>query len=140
MTATAESYSIASGWDVALGSLVNVENITPTNDVPFDPPKGIPGYEEGNKKVRGDGLILTQGYANVTWHWTRLTYAQYAYLKSTYCSGGLSGQVTIYTTLGSASYSRMNAIMFLPMAKELRGEYGRYLEVDILFTHLKPAA
>lgn len=134
-----ESYKIAAGYNVGSGSLVNIESITPTNDEPFAAPKALPLYDDGLPAVRGDGLITLRGFAAVTWQFGRLTFGQYSYLKSTYCGGGLSGLVTINTTLGGSTYSRMNAVMVLKKPKELHSEY-RYTEAEVEFTKLEAAS
>ncbi len=132
------NYKIAAGWNVGSGSLVDITTITPVDDEPFAEPKALPLYDDGPTKIYGDGSTGIFGFAAVTWAWTRLTYAQYTYLKTTYCNGGLSGQVTILTTLGSSTFVRMNAWIGLKKPKELRSEY-RYQEAEITFTRLAVA-
>ncbi len=134
-----EDYRIATGFNVALGSLTNIEGITPPGDEPFAAPKALPLYDQGKIAVRLNGLQFTRGYPNVQWFFSRMTYVQLAYLASTYCSGGLSGQVTIYTTLGAAAYSRMNAVINLPKPATLRSQY-RYTDVAITFTRLSASS
>lgn len=134
--------SIAAGWNVSLGSLVNIATITPAGDEQFAPPKSLPLYDDGLVKIDGDGNIKLLGYASTSWMFTRLTYAQYWYLKNTYCSGGLSGPVTILTSVAgnvTTTWTRLNAIMILKKPKEQRSEY-RYQDVEVLFTRLRTAS
>lgn len=135
-----EGYKIASGYNVALGSLVDIETITPSSDEPFAGPQVIALYDDGLLAVRGDGLITIRGFASVTWRFGRMTYAQYAYLKATYCGGGLSGLVTILTALGSATKVRMNAAMTLKKPVDLHAEVWYRAPIDVVFTKLETAA
>jgi hypothetical protein len=135
-----QGLKLAAGFDVALGSLVDITTITPTSDEPFADPKELPLYDDGILKIRGDGLVTTQGFATVVWMFTRATYAQYRWLRTQYCSNGLSGPVTILTRLGgSTSTTRMNAIMVLPKPSEVKSEF-RYQQLNVRFTRLKVPA
>lgn len=135
----AEQYAIAAGLNVPYGSLVNIELILPGGDEYFAGPKALPLYDDGEVDPILDGDLQERGYASVTWFFTRLTYAQYSYLKTTYCNGGLSGDVTIYTTLGDTTFYRMNAKIHLKKPKDLRSEY-RYQDAEVLFVKLGLAA
>src|SRR5690242_3219496 len=103
---TVSSYKIAAGYNVALNSLVNIETIKPTNDQYFYAPKAIPYGSPGVKRVKLDGVGYRAGYPSVDWQFGVLTRAQYEYLKTTYCAGGYSGQVTVYTTVSGNTYAR----------------------------------
>lgn len=133
--------SIATGWNASLGSLVNIASIKPTGDEYFGPPKSIPLFDDGIPKIDGDGGTTVQGYASTSWMFTRLTYAQYWYLRNTYCAGDLSGRVTILTTINGNpdSWVRMNAYINLKKVKEFRSQF-RYQEAEILFTRLRTAS
>ncbi len=133
------SYKIAANWNVGSGSLVDITSITPTGDEPFAEPKALPLFDDGLVKIRGDGSTGIYGFAAVTWMWTRLTYAQFSYLRSNYCNGGLSGKVTINTTLGSSTFVRMNAWITLKKPREMRAEY-RYQDAEVIFSRLAVAS
>lgn len=139
--ASDQQESIAAGWNVSLGSLINIATIKPTDDEYFGPPKSIPLFDDGILKTDGDGGITTQGFMSTTWMFTRLTYRQYWYLRNTYCAGDLSGQVTILTTLNGNpdTWVRMNAYISLKKVKEFRSQF-RYQEAEILFTRLRTAS
>lgn len=137
-----EDYRIGVGHDVAIGTdLKNIESITPTGDEPFSAPKAFPLYDDGQIKMKLNRLVYASGFPSITWQFSRLTYLQYLYLRNTYCSGGLSGFVTIYTTLGTSltNYSRMNASMVLKKMNEIKSEY-RFQECPVLFVGLEAAA
>lgn len=135
-----EDYRIATGHNVPLVNLAILSSITPVGDLPFPLPKGLPTYDDGKVDPVLNGELQERGYAAATWFFTRLSYAQYAYLRTTYCAGGLWGLVTIYTQLeGQAAFTCVNAIMHLKKAVEIRSEY-RYQDVVIEFTRIGLAA
>lgn len=138
MTINSQQESIAAGNNVSLGSLIRISSIIPTNDEYFADPKSTGLYDHGIVKYDGNGNIKLQGFALAQWMFTRLTWLQYYYASATWCSGGLSGPVTILTPLNSqnGTYTRINAILHLPKPSELRSEY-RYNEVMFKFTRLQ---
>lgn len=139
MTMTDELYALAAGYDVVIGSLVKLTTIIPSSDVAFAGPAGIAHYDPGLVKIQGDGEVRLVGFAKVTWLEGILTFPQYTYLSANYCNNGLSGPVTIYTTLGGVSYVRMNAIMTLRKPAEMQAQFW-YKGASIDFTRLRPAA
>lgn len=131
-----EDYRIAAGYDVGLGSLVRIYSIDPGDGDYFDPPKGIALYDDGQVVTPLDGLTDTEGFAAVTWLFTRMSYVQLYYIRTTYCGGGLSGKVTIYTPIkGNSSFTRKNAILTIKKGKDIRSEY-RFQDVELVFTRL----
>ncbi len=135
-----QGYKLAAGFNVALVNLVDITTIVPSGDEAFADPKVLPLYTDGIVKIRGDGLVTTQGYAAQPWYWTRLTYKQYYYLRTTYCSNGLSGPVTVLVNVGgNTTLTRMNAIMVLNTPKDLKSEF-RFQDVMATFTRLKTPA
>ncbi len=131
-----QSYMIASGYNVALGSLTNIENIKPTNDQYFWSPRASGLYNPGSERDRGDGTLLLVGFAWQYWEFGALTRAQLDYLRTTYCASGWSGKVTIYTTLGGVAYSRMNAVMKLPAPVDSDGAFYAYKAYKVKMTRL----
>lgn len=109
-------YRIAAGHDVALGSLVTITTIKPTNDsYYFWAPKAIGFYDPGKVNVRGDGLLSFNGFPSVQWVFDTMTRLQLSYARTTWCNGGWSGYVTIYSTNGDTTYARYNAnLLILP--------------------------
>jgi hypothetical protein len=135
-----ETYLIGVGYNVSQGSLVNIMSIDPCScDDPFASPKALPLYDDGSVEQDLEVGLMAVSFASVVWKFTRLSYDQYEYLKTTYCNGGLSGEVTIYTTLGGVAYYRRNAIMHLKKPIEIRSEY-RYQEAEVKFMKLRTAA
>lgn len=130
-----EGYRLAANYNQPLGNLLDIELIIPPGDTAFVGPSVIKHYDDGLVVPQLDGLDYTEGYAETTWTFGFLTFPQYAYLKSTYCGGGLTGKVTIYTTLGSTTFSRKNAIMKLKKPNEMRGTLW-YVEAEVLFRKL----
>ncbi len=113
-----EGYRIQSGYDQPFGNLIDIETISVSGEL-FPGPKAIATYDQGNIKFRLNRRTFLQGDPNVTWQFGFMFYEQFSYLNSTYCAGTFSGLVTIYTTTGGVSFSRLNAIMILPKQVEL---------------------
>jgi len=118
-----QDYRIAAGHNVALVSLVNIETIKPTNDQYFYSPQAIGNYDAGQPNVRGDGLFSFNGFASVGWLFPVATRKQLAYARTTWCNGGWSGPVTIYTTTGDETYARYNANLLLSFYNVMDGKY-----------------
>ena len=133
---TVSGYKIAAGYNVALNSLVNIETIKPTNEQYFYAPKAIPYGSPGAKKVKLNGVSYRSGYPYVDWQFGVLTRAQYEYLKTTYCSGGYSGQVTIYTTVSGNTYARYNAVIDIPETAAIPDGFYAYKNVAVRMSHL----
>jgi len=132
-------YRIAAGYNVALGSLTNIESITVAG-YKFRAPQVYGTYNPGDYRYRGDGTVYQAGYASVVWKFGALTRGQYEYLRDTILSAAYSGKVTIYTRLGAATYTRMNAVMVLPKPVDTDGLFYAYKAVDVLMTRLAAAS
>ncbi len=123
-------YRIGAGWNLPLGSLTNIELIRPTGDKYFYPPKSFGTYQPGQFRIRGDGLVYTAGFPTLDWPWFGnpngyLTYAQRAYLSTTFCNGGDSGKVTIYSKQRYSNvYVRSNAVMILEPLPSIGANFG----------------
>lgn len=131
-------YRIAPGHDLPLGSLTNIETITPPGDVAFYPPQAWGNYDPGQYKSRGDGTVYLSGQESTRWRWRSMTRLQYQYLQDTYCGGGQSGTVTIYTTLDNVNtYELCNATMILPKIPEAGPNFTRYTQVDVDLVRLE---
>ena len=138
MTFNDQQEAIGVGWNVPQISLIRISSIKPTGDEYFADPKSTGLYNLGLAKIDGDGNVKLIGSRMAPWMFTRLTWLQWYYASATWCSGGLSGPVTIYTPLNSqnGTYTRVNAILVLPQPSELRSEY-RYNEATFKFTRLR---
>lgn len=106
---------IGAGHNLPLGSLANIETIQPTGDVNFYPPESYGNYDPGVAKYRTDAHVAFSGFNKTVWRWRgKITRKQARYLQDTYCGGGYSGDVTIYTELDNpGTYVRCNAVMNL---------------------------
>lgn len=130
-------YRIASGQNLPLGSLTNVEDITPTGDRSFYPPQTFGSYDPGAARLRPDGSVYHAGFPSVVWKWRSMTRDQYKYLQDTYCNGGYSGTVTIYTrTEDDSAYERYNATLRLPKMPEADLNFTHFTNVDVLMIRL----
>lgn len=138
MTLSDQQDKIGVGWDVVLGSLTLLTSITVGSSKIFGP-EVIRHYNPGIYKIQGDGIVKTLGYKSVKWVFGILPYDQWAYLSTTYCGGGVSGKVTVYTNLGTATYTRLNAIMILPVPDTMQGK-NWYQNAPVELTRLAPAA
>ena len=127
------SFSLAAGHNNAAG-LVNVENILPSSDRYFWPPKTPGGFNPGELIGRADDIIVTVGYASFVWVFDVLTLAQYNYLITTYSTGGntYSGKVTVRTVNAANSYANYNATMKIP--PQPTRNFIRRTGVEIQFT------
>lgn len=135
-----QDYRIGAGYNVALNSLVNIETIQPANDRYFVVVNSFGSYDPGVQRIRGDGLGYFAGFASLIWRFAGMTFAQHTYLRNTYCAGGYTGKVTIYTRLDNFStYARYNAILDVRKLPELRKRVNAFADVDVIFRRLTPA-
>lgn len=130
-------YRIGAGHNLPLGSLTNIEDITPPSDVSFYAPDSLGFYDPGQMRVRGDGSFMIAGFPKTEWRWRSITRAQVRYLQETYCGGGYSGTVTIYTTTDDeATYTRHNSTMLLPKLPDSGKNFTRYTNYVVRHTRL----
>lgn len=119
-----ESYAIAAGSNVALGSLINIETVTPAGDTyHFFAPKAIGYYDPGQPNIRGDGLMSFNGFPSVIWFFDVVTRKQLAYARTTWANGGWSGLVTIFSTAGDSVYARYNANLLISLYNVMDGKF-----------------
>lgn len=130
------SHSIAAGHDVALVSLVNIEDITPSSDRAFNYPLASPLYNPGNYRIRGDGTVYVSGFPSIDWKFVGMTKKQYEYARTTWCAGGWSGYVTIYTRPGTEAYARYNAVLTIPKPTDVTWSVSAFSDVVFKFTRL----
>lgn len=129
-------YQLAVGHNNAAG-LTNVETTIPsyqTHQTFF--PRGRGMFDDGILRVRSDGLLYTAGFASFVWEVDVLEYAQWAYLQTTYTTGGntYSGQVTARTRLIGGTYANYNATMILPKPPDEDKKFVAMRNVEIRFT------
>lgn len=129
-------YRIGVGYNVALGSLTNIEDITPTNDIAFAPPNAISTYSPGIRRTRTDSRDYFAGKKTCSWVFSMLTWKQVEYLMDTYCNSLYDGPVTIYTRAGRTTYARFNALMKLPIPVEANRELVVYRDYRVTFIDL----
>jgi hypothetical protein len=134
---TFSQHALAAGLNVALNALTNIERIKPTNDpYYFVAPQAIPHGSPGARMARLNGLSYRRGYPYVDWLFAVMTRLQYEYLKTTYCSGGYSGLVTVYTTVSSMNYARYNAVLDIPETEAIPDGFYAYQKIPIRLSHL----
>jgi len=135
-------YMIGVGYNVALGSLTNIEKISVSGH-DFFAPKAFGHYNPGQFSRRTDGIGYYGGFNSVRWVFMAMTHSQYNYLRNVYCAGGYSGLVTIYTTLGQDDniYARMNAVLDIPPTEGL-GDFFAFANppISLLFSRLAAAS
>jgi len=128
-------YKLASGYDNEAG-FVNVETAFPTytGRVSFYP-RGRGNFDEGIMRIRADGTLYLTGFQSFTWPLHFLSYTQWAYAQTTYCTGGtgLSGKVTVATRLPAGTYANYNAVMILPKLSEADKLFGGIKDAEIKF-------
>lgn len=130
-------YRIAAGSNVALNSLTKITTIKPTGDTYyFYSPIAIGYFDPGKPNVRGDGLLSFNGYSSVTWVFRVMTRLQLDYARTTWCNGGWSGPVTIYSTTGGIAYARYNAVLILSLPAQFDGSFYANKNVKMVMTQL----
>lgn len=131
-------YRLAANYNVALGSLVNIENITATGDkFKFHPPQAYGFGTPGQRVGRLTGVGFRRGFPYTGWLFGFMSRNQYDYLSATYCGGTLEGTITIYTRVGKLAYARYNAVMSLPAPPESPGsEMFAFKNITIGMSHL----
>ncbi len=141
MTRILQQYKIAAGYNVSANSLVNIESIIPSSDRNFFVLRSFGTYDPGVIRIKSDGLDYEAGYPSIQWVFSVMTFAQYKYLKDTYCSGRYRGATTINTKLNdNTSYVRRNAIIVVPKEFELTKHLNGYENVPIGFTRIRTAS
>lgn len=129
------SYRLGTGWNVALGSLVNVELIPqiarpPSNALPVDP---FPIRTE-----MLSNLVYGDGSPGHVWSYDSLLITGLNYIIATYLTTAgavvASKKITLYTNLRDrATYARYNAYLEYPQAGRdytLDGLYCRNLKLN----------
>lgn len=133
-------YQLAAGYNLP-GLLTTLEGVEVDAD---DYPRTFPiiraygSYDEGVRRIRGDGTAFFSGYATVNWVFPVLTRKQEEYLRATYCAGEYSGKVTVRTTTDddADSFANYNAVMMLPKLSEQDWRGSRTYNYIARFTRL----
>lgn len=128
-------YRLAANHNVALNSLTNIETIVVSGRA-FTAPKALGSFDPGVFRIRTDGTLYLAGKPFQRWFFEVITFAQYTYLQSTYCAGGYSGKVTVYTRPGTTTYARYNAIMRLPKPSEHEDAFFAFKKHGMLLTKM----
>lgn len=131
-----QDYRIAAGHNVALGSLTNIETIKPTGADYFPMLQAIGNFNQGNAYVRGDGLYSFNGFSSVVWFFAAAQRLHLSYSRTTWCNGGWSGPVTIYTTTGDTTYARYNANLLLSFYSVMDGKFYAIKGMQFAMTQL----
>lgn len=103
-------FRIAAGWNVALGSLTNVENISQI----MYPPKVTPVDGYPVRRIALSGKVYGDGRIDHVWEYRSITTTALYYIIDTYLSTATSAAVTIYTLSRVGTYARYNATLVLP--------------------------
>lgn len=129
-------YRIASGYNVALASLSNIETLADSDGKKFRAPYAIASYDPGVFRIRGDGTIYTAGYGTLVWLFAVLTRQQWNKLSADYCAGGYSGKVTVYTRTVSNTYARFNAVLHLRKLSESERRIKHLSNYEVRLTRM----
>lgn len=112
-------YSIAAGSNIALASLVNIENLF--GKTKYAPNRQNPVDVYPVRTVTFSGRVTGEGRINHEWTFKALPIALLKLIEDNYHTNGTvtSAQVTIYTRLHNrATYVRYNAWSILPQPGE----------------------
>lgn len=143
MTPPLYDYRIAPGWNLPLGSLTNVETITPAGERTIYPPASYGTYDPGQIAMQLNGIEKFRGYASLNWDWKGnpggyITYGQAKHLRVWICGSlNFSGTATIYTpTLYPGVYERYNTVAVFPKFAEAGPNFKVFNKFGIRMTHL----
>lgn len=129
-------YKIAAGWNNIAGFAVWTSlQDSNGNKMPHIQSWGT--YQPGQTIERGDGSLSFDGLPRIEWTVSFLLQSQYDYLRTTYCSGGYRGKVTIATRINSIIYGNYNAWFSLPTDYRVDRETGWIPELTMTLTRLK---
>ena len=134
------SFALAAGWDVPLVNLTNVESLVDSSGKRFYPPDPNPGYDDGKENVRGDELVSFNGRPFIPWRFGIFYALQRYYLWNTINGGSNTGKVTIYTLTnkGDTTYTRGNAIMYLPPLSQTQKNFTNIGPYTALMRGFRP--
>lgn len=135
-------FKIAAGWNVASGSLTNIEQIRPSGGQYFYPPAVDPGYDNGEENWRGDWMVSYNGFPSVPWLFGVFYKYQWYYLYNNINGGSNTGKVTIntltYINPSTPTYTRGNAIMTLPKLSSVRKNFDNIGPYTVLMRGFQP--
>jgi len=123
-----QQYALAAGHNNAAG-LITLSKTNVGGRPIFV--RGAGGYRPGELVVNLAGGLAPLGFASETWIVSVLLYAQYEWLRNTFCAGGYSGRVTVRTRTDGLAYANYNAILHVPASGELTRVLGRYENVEL---------
>lgn len=137
---------IAATYDVALGSLTNIEDLTPSGGSPktrhiagygdfyfFIDETPYPGYSRGEQRIDASAGQAFAGFEQVRYVQSHMHVDSYAWLKTNY-----EGQVTAYIRTTGTSYTRYNCQ--LRFEDEPSASGGAWLRVTWIFTVIEASS
>jgi hypothetical protein len=132
-------YRWATGHDVALASLTNVENDLATYAVqkPFAI-RSQPVNTFSQVRETLDGYVIMDGLFDHTWQISALTRAGVKYIEDTYMTSNESTAITIYTRRHNReSYTRYNAyIKPFTFGDDIDYQRNKFVNITLTFTNL----
>lgn len=130
-------YAIAAGHNVALVSLLNVEDLLYTYTKPRRvPPKSQPVNAYPFRRVALGGRTYGDGQISHAWLWDVLPRTAIDFLN-TYTVGVVSAAVTIYTRATPTTFARYNAyITMLEPGITYTDDRGKAINITLNFTEL----
>lgn len=130
-----QELKIAPGWDNS-DNFVNLEDVK-VNGWYFAPMEDLGKWSLGDEVIRGDGVMVTQGFNSTAWLASSLSLDHWHYLYQTILGNALSGKVTIRTrNYVVATYANYNAILTLPQPQTLTKTNRWYEDVVLRYTRL----
>jgi len=78
-------------------------------------------YAPGIERVRGNGAVQIDGFPVTQWRIGFLTWEMEEIIRNTYCSGSISGLVTVRTNTDNDydSFANYNAVLRVPPLRDL---------------------
>lgn len=95
-------------------------------------------YDNGTIRIKGDGTIFSSGFPSLIWTLSAITFEQEELIRDTYCSGGLSGEVTVRTNTDDDYdiFANYNAVLIVPKLSETEPQFRRIRLYEMRFTRL----
>lgn len=136
-------FALGAGYNLPLGSLTYVENISDPNSKKLYPPQSYGSYLPGASAFRLNGPEYERGYPTLEWNWTGnggqgyLTYGGARVLRTNFFGGLWSGSLTIYTkTTNETAYELYNAIGTIRKFPDSAPNFKIFTRAGIRFTRL----
>jgi hypothetical protein len=137
------SFALGLGWNLPIGSLMNVENIQDAAGKYLYPPQSFGSYRPGAPIAAVNGVVKRHGFPSLDWNWTGnggkgwMTYGGANALRNGYFGSLWSNTLTISTpTTTALSYARYNVVATMSDYPESAPNFKVFNGFQIRMTHI----